>query len=152
MPASIPLGGPTGALNECIFCRIVRGRMRAAVVSETPDLLAIMDLYPATPGHLLVLPKDHIEDIHSMPEDLGARLMARTIALAKAVRRALSPAGINLIQANGAAAGQTVPHFHLHLVPRYPGDDVELRFGHGVAAAELPELEAVASKIRDLVR
>lgn len=107
-----------------------------------------MDAYPATPGHMLVLPKEHIEDIFGMPAELGARVMATAIFLATAVKRRLSPAGLNLVQANAAAAGQTIPHFHLHLVPRYVGDGVALQFGHDTTPADAAELERLASLIR----
>lgn len=133
---------------RCVFCNIAQGVLPAVVVSDTPEFLAIMDLYPATRGHILILPKQHIENLYGMPEDLAARLMALATALAKVVQRQLAPAGMNLIQANGAAAGQTIDHFHLHLVPRYVGDGVSLRFGHGATPADRAELETIAAVIR----
>ena len=135
--------------ENCIFCRIVQRLIPAVVLSETDDLLAIMDLYPATRGHALVLPKEHIPDIYSMSEELAGRLFGQTTALAKALQRRLAPAGMNLVQANGAAAGQTISHFHLHLVPRYPGDGVFIQFGHGAVAASFADLEKIASLIRE---
>ena len=76
-----------------------------------------------------------------MPDDLGAHIMKVAIKIAKAVKSQLSPDGLNLIQANEMAAGQTIPHFHLHIVPRYKHDGVTLRFGHGDIPADLNELE-----------
>ncbi len=107
-----------------------------------------MDLYPATPGHILVLPKQHIENIYTLPYDLGAHIMRVAINISQAVKRQLSPDGLNLIQANELAAGQTIPHFHLHIVPRYKNDAVVLRFGHGNRPAHQDELELLAGKIR----
>ncbi len=135
-------------LSGCTFCRIVRGESPAAVVASSDEIIAIMDLFPASRGHVLVLPKAHIEDIYALPEALAARLMACATAIAKALRDQLAPAGLNLIQANGEAAGQTIHHFHLHLVPRYPGDRVEVRFGHGDRPAEMEALVSLAAQLR----
>jgi histidine triad (HIT) family protein len=107
-----------------------------------------MDLFPATPGHVLVFPKQHIEDIFSLPEDLASRIMVTATRIAKVIKQRLSPAGLNLIQSNDLAAGQTIPHFHLHIVPRYKDDQVVLRFGHGSAPARTEELERTALMIR----
>jgi len=118
------------------------------VVLEDTDILVVMDLYPATPGHLLVLPKKHIETIYEVPADLGARIMTTAVLAAKAIKEKLSPDGLNLIQANEAAAGQTIPHFHLHIVPRYKGDTVLLQFGHGSVPEKVNELERIASLLK----
>jgi histidine triad (HIT) family protein len=134
--------------SDCVFCRIVSGLLPAAVVSETPTLLAIMDRYPATRGHMLILPKQHIENLYGMPDQLAASLMAQATALAKVMQRQLAPAGLNLIQANGTPAGQTIEHFHMHLVPRYANDGVSLHFGHGEAPADMDALESIASVLR----
>jgi len=133
--------------KNCPFCRLVRHELNAVVVHEDDEILAIMDLYPATPGHILVLPKRHIENIYVMPADLGARIMATAIAVAKAIKQKVSPDGLNLIQSNELAAGQTIPHFHLHIVPRYNGDPVSLRFGHDSVPAKINDLEKEASLI-----
>lgn len=111
-----------------------------------------MDLYPATPGHLLILPKPHIENIYDMPVEIGALIMETAIVLAKAIKQQLNPAGLNLIQSNGVAAGQDIFHFHLHLVPRYENDLVSLKFGHGKIPADINELRQIAEKIRVCAR
>ncbi|MFA5056034.1 MAG: HIT domain-containing protein [Dehalococcoidia bacterium] len=134
--------------NNCPFCKMVKHELSPVVVQEDDEILAIMDLYPATPGHVLVLPKRHIEDIYAMPSDTGARIMAVAVSIAKAIMEQLSPSGLNLIQANGAAAGQTISHFHLHMVPRYRDDSVTLRFGHGDTPETIEELEQIASLLR----
>jgi histidine triad (HIT) family protein len=134
--------------EDCPFCRMARHELDHVAVLEDREVLAIMDLFPATPGHVLVLPKKHIETLYEMPPDLGARLMATAITMAKAIREKLSPVGVNLIQSNEAAAGQTVPHFHLHVVPRYRGDPVTLQFGHGNTPERVGELERVASLLK----
>ena len=123
-------------------------RSDCVVVYEDEDIMVIMDLYPATPGHLLILPKRHIETIYAMPADLGAHIMNTALLMAKTIKEKLSPEGLNLIQANGDAAGQTIPHFHLHLVPRYKDDPVILRFGHENIPAKINELERIASILK----
>ena len=133
--------------RDCPFCKIVRHEIPAVVVQENDDLLAIMDLFPATPGHILILSKQHVENIYLMPIDLGTRIMATAIYVAKAIKQQLSPDGLNLIQSNDLAAGQTIPHFHLHIVPRYNGDAVSLRFGHSAVPTKINDLEKVARLI-----
>ena len=126
---------------------MIQHRSGAVVVHEDEEILAVMDRYPATPGHVLVLPKEHIENIYAIPAELGARIMATAIAVAKAIKQKISIDGLNLIQSNGVVAGQTIPHFHLHIVPRHNGDPVSLRFGHGNVPAKINDLEKVASLI-----
>jgi histidine triad (HIT) family protein len=127
---------------------MAKHELKPVVVHEDDEILAIMDLYPATPGHVLILPKQHIEDIFAMPSETGARIMAVAVSIAKVIMEQLHPSGLNLIQANGAAAGQTISHFHLHMVPRYRDDSVTLRFGHGDTPEAIGELERIASLLR----
>jgi histidine triad (HIT) family protein len=118
------------------------------IVFEDNEILAVMDLFPATPGHVLMIPKRHIENIYLMPAEIGAHIMEVSIAVARAIKQQLAPDGLNLIQANEAEAGQTIPHFHLHIVPRYKGDPVVLQFGHGTAPAKVDELKRVAFLVK----
>jgi histidine triad (HIT) family protein len=134
--------------EDCSFCKMARHELEHVAVLEDREVLAIMDLYPATSGHGLVLPKKHIETLYEIPADLGARLMTTAIMVAKAIKEKLYPDGLNLIQSNEAAAGQTVPHFHLHIVPRYKGDPLRLQFGHGNTPEKVTELERVASLLK----
>jgi histidine triad (HIT) family protein len=106
-----------------------------------------MDLFPAPPGHILVLPRQHIENIHLMSVDSGARIMATTITVAKAIKQQLSRDGLNLIQSNQLAAGQTIPHFHPHIAPRYGGEQVFLRFDHGDVPAKFADPKHLASLV-----
>ena len=138
--------------EDCPFCKMVRHELNHVMVQEDTDILVIMDLYPATPGHMLVLPKQHIETIYAMPSDVGAHIMNTAIVVAKSIQQRLSPDGLNLIQSNEVAAGQTVPHFHLHIVPRYRGDTVLLRFGHGKISEKIAELERIASLVKSELR
>jgi histidine triad (HIT) family protein len=134
--------------KDCPFCKMVKHELHAVVVQEDNDILAIMDLYPATPGHTLVFPKQHVENIYLMSADLGARIMVTAIAIARSIKQQLSPCGLNLIQSNELVAGQTIPHFHLHIVPRYKDDLVYLKFGHEHIPAKMVELEQIGSRIR----
>jgi histidine triad (HIT) family protein len=113
-------------VSDCIFCAIVAGEAPSHTVDSDERTVSFMDINPATPGHALVVPKRHAENIHDIdPDDLSAVAVAAQ-RLADRMRTALEPAGINLIQANGRAAFQTVFHFHMHVVPRYAGDGITM--------------------------
>ena len=139
---------PVSRTDPCLFCSLASHQTEAAIVCEDPTVLAVMDLYPATKGHAMVFPRRHVEDIYSMPEDLASRIMAIAIDVAKSIRLAMSPDGLNLVQANGSAAGQTNRHFHLHVIPRYHGDRVSLRFGRTALPESLENLRKTAALVR----
>ena len=110
---------------DCPFCEIVRREDRDAREIYRDDLtVAFFPTEPATLGHTLVIPREHIRDIWSLGADLAAAIGATTLRVAGAVRDALSPDGLNVIQSNGEAATQTVPHLHVHVVPRWADDKV----------------------------
>jgi histidine triad (HIT) family protein len=112
--------------EHCIFCKIVAGDLPATIVDEDERTLAFMDINPATRGHALVIPRAHVTDLHEIgADDLQACSLAAR-RLADRMRERLGADGINLINSCGAAAWQTVFHFHLHVVPRYVGDPLEL--------------------------
>ncbi len=116
---------PTGS-EDCIFCKIVAGELPATIVDEDERTLAFMDINPATRGHALVIPRTHAKDLHAIgAEDLQACAIAAQ-RLAIRVRERLGADGVNLINSCGSAAWQTVFHFHMHVVPRYVGDPLEL--------------------------
>jgi histidine triad (HIT) family protein len=107
---------------ECVFCSIRDGQVPAVVVAEDERALAIMDINPINDGHMLVIPKAHAATIFEIAEEdlIAAIRLAKRIATG--IRKELAPDGLNLIQNNGAAASQSVPHFHLHLIPRWVDD------------------------------
>lgn len=107
---------------DCIFCRIVAGHAPAWRVYEDDAAVAFLDISPATPGHSLVVPRRHAPDIWSLSEDEAMRVMRAVHRVAAKLRARLRPRGMNVTQSNGAAAGQDVFHYHVHVVPRY-GDD-----------------------------
>ena len=111
-------------MSDCDFCGIVQGEQDAEVVLRTDEVVAFLPLKPATLGHTLIVPVQHIADIWVMTPSVGARLAEATTALAHAVRDAYAPGGLNIVQSNGAIATQTVPHLHVHVVPRYSSNDL----------------------------
>ena len=123
---------------QCIFCSIVAGEMDAQRVYEDDRLLVFMDAFPAAEGHLLLVPKRHAKDIFEMDVDDLRALIALSRDVAQAIRSALAPDGIGVHQLNGAAAGQTVFHYHMHLIPRKQGE------GSGMHGRERGEREALA--------
>lgn len=130
---------------DCIFCRIVNGEAAASIVAETAGALAFMDINQPVPGHVLVIPKAHIQDIYALDAGTGAEVFALTIEVAKAVKVALHADGLNLFQANERAGQQDVFHFHMHIMARYVGDRDRVHLGwhpHLPARAELDELAA----------
>jgi len=106
----------------CIFCSIAAGSIPAYIVYEDEILLAIMDAFPETKGHVLILPKAHAENLYDLPEATAAAILPLAQKLAQKINTAFHPDGIKIIQNNGKAAGQVVMHYHLHLIPRYEND------------------------------
>lgn len=107
----------------CEFCEIVAKEEPARIVMRSKKVVAFFPLEPATVGHTLVIPTDHIPDIWALDDDMTAKILTEaTLRVARAVRAALSPDGLNIIQSNGPAATQTVQHLHVHVVPRWAGD------------------------------
>lgn len=129
-----------------IFSKIVRGEIPSTKVYEDEHTLAFMDINPAARGHVLVICKEEYPDIFALPEDLLLATARTTQHVARALRDALRPDGINIIQNNGAAAGQVVFHYHVHLIPRWDGDSA-VRLWRP-QAADQHELQTVAEQIR----
>lgn len=131
---------------ECIFCAIVEGKIPSAKVYEDEHVFAFMDIAPANPGHLLIIPKQHYRNIFDMPAEVGSKIMEAAVPLAAALRKALNPDGLNLFQSNEAAGFQTVFHFHLHLIPRWEGDP--LRLPWKPSEGDIAEINNIATKIQ----
>ena len=134
---------------ECIFCAIVAGKIPSAKVYENDYVFAFMDIAPANPGHLLIIPKEHYRNIFDMPAEVGSKIMEAAVLLAAAIREALNPDGLNLFQSNEAAGFQTVFHFHLHLIPRWEGDPLRLPWKPSEGSIE--EIGQIAAKIREIL-
>lgn len=133
--------------KDCIFCRIVAGEIPSVGVCEDDRTVAFMDINPANRGHVLVVPKAHGANIFEVaPEDLAAAaLMAQRVA--QAVQAAMAPDGINLLQANGPGAAQSVPHFHLHVLPRRLADGLAMNWS--LHPGNRDDIRAAAEAIRD---
>ena len=110
-------------MSECLFCKIINGDIPSLKVYEDEHVFAFMDIMPLTKGHTLLIPKTHCKDLFEMPEDVARNLYAAAPKVANAIKAAFQPAGMNTVNNNGAAAGQTVFHYHLHLIPRYDEAD-----------------------------
>jgi histidine triad (HIT) family protein len=111
-------------VESCVFCSIVSGTAPAEFVLQDESVVAFMDLHPATEGHVLVLPRRHARDLWEIAEEEAERVMTASLQVARMIRQAFAPDGINLVHASGAAAWQDVFHFHMHVIPRYNGDSL----------------------------
>lgn len=112
--------------EDCIFCKIARGEIPCATVFESDSCIAFLDIAPVSPGHTLVMPKDHFETLMDLPPELGTDLLGALGKISQAIMEVTKADGLNVIQNNHAAAGQVVPHAHFHLIPRHLGDGHEL--------------------------
>lgn len=135
------------AAADCIFCRIVAGESPCETIFEDAATLAFMDINPVHDGHCLVIPKAHHADLFDMPPELLGRVAAVAAKVAHAVDAELRPAGLNLLQANGAAAGQSVFHLHIHVLPRRTGDG--LLFNWDPRPGDPARIAAIAARLRE---
>ena len=130
---------------DCIFCKIIAGEVPSLKLYEDDRVFAMMDINPFDDGHRLVITKAHAENLlNADPDDLAAVLPAAQ-KICRAVEAALEPEGVNVVQANGSAAGQTVYHFHTHIFPRRLDDGAMLNWGH--TPGDMGRIEAVYNKI-----
>ncbi len=111
-------------MDDCIFCRLVRGELPISKIHEDEHTLSFLNIVAAHPGHGLVIVKPHVENIYDLDDTLAAAVFQATTRLARAVKAATGCEGVTLFQANEAAGGQTVFHFHIHVLPRYKGDEL----------------------------
>lgn len=118
-------------MENCIFCKIANGEIPAATLYEDENFRVILDLGPASKGHALILPKSHAANIYELSDEMAAKAMILAKKMATAMTAALKCDGFNIVQNNGECAGQTVFHFHMHLIPRYKGDQVGITWNPG---------------------
>ena len=131
--------------DDCIFCKISAGTAPAVKIFEDEHTLAFMDIFPASKGHSLVISKAHYENLLEITPALLSAVALASQRLAQAIHSALEPDGMRVTQFNGAAAGQTVFHYHVHVRPIYQGQDAR---SHGHSQADPKELETIAAQIR----
>ncbi|MCB6416349.1 HIT family protein [Dorea acetigenes] len=117
--------------ENCIFCKIANGEIPSTTVYEDDDFRVILDLSPASKGHALILPKEHYANLYELPDEAASKVLIVAKNVVAKMTKALGCDGYNLVQNNGEAAGQTVFHFHMHLIPRYKEDQVGLGWKMG---------------------
>lgn len=111
---------------DCIFCKIISGQIPSATVYENSEFKVILDRFPSNSGHILILPKEHSENIFEIDPELAGRLFKLAVQISGIMKNTLKFESMNVLQNNGVLAGQTVPHFHLHLIPRYENDNINI--------------------------
>ncbi len=130
---------------DCIFCKIAAGEIPSRALYEDDDFKVILDLEPATKGHALILPKCHADNLYELPDDIAEKVLKLAKQMAVNMTEKLDADGFNLIQNNGTVAGQTVHHFHMHLIPRYADDGQDINWEKSQPSSE--ELDAVKEQI-----
>jgi len=136
--------------TDCVFCAIVEGKAPAEVVYRDEATMAFMDINPATSGHVLVIPRQHIQDIFEIDEESAAAVMRSAVRVARALVAAVRPDGCNLVQASGRAAFQSVYHFHVHVIPRWWDDGLKRPWRP--VPGETAAIRATASLIREHIK
>lgn len=123
--------------ENCIFCKIAAGEIPSATIYEDDDFRVILDIEPASKGHALILPKEHYANLYELPEELASKALIVAKKVVASMTEIVGCDGYNVLQNNGEVAGQTVFHFHIHLIPRYKEDDVTIAWSQGKLTDEL---------------
>ncbi len=134
--------------DNCIFCKIANGEIPSATLYEDEDFRVILDLGPASKGHALILPKEHYANLYELSDELAAKAMVLAKRMIIKMQKVLNCDGYNVVQNNGETAGQTVFHFHMHLIPRYEGDNVGLGWHMGELTDE--DREDILAKLKEM--
>ncbi len=113
-------------MEECLFCKIVKGELPSSKIYEDEDTLAFLDLFPVNKGHSLVIPKEHYETIFDVPSDILSKVSSVMKNVADAVKKGVNADGISIAQSNGKDAGQVISHIHFHIMPRFKDDGLKL--------------------------
>lgn len=116
--------------TNCIFCKIAAGEIPSATIYEDNAFRVIMDISPASKGHAIILPKSHAADVMELSEEDAGKVFVVAKKVATAIKEEFQCDGVNILQNNGEAAGQTVFHFHMHIIPRYKEDEVTIKWAH----------------------
>ena len=133
--------------NNCIFCKIANGEIPSKTLYEDEEFRVILDLAPATKGHALILPKSHYKNLYELPDETAAKVMKLAKQMATIMTEKLGCDGFNIVQNNNEVAGQTVFHFHMHLIPRYENDNQRISWNPLEMTQD--ELEAVKNQITE---
>ncbi|SHO53847.1 HIT family protein [Anaerocolumna xylanovorans] len=139
-------------INNCVFCSIIGHEIPSATIYEDEKVIAILDIAPSAKGHTVLIPKNHSRDIFELPEEEAAHIFTVAKKIAGALKEELNCDGINILQNNGKTAGQTVFHFHVHVIPRYEDDTVKLTWTPGeYREGEMQKLaETLTKKVSEL--
>lgn len=135
-------------MEKCIFCKIIKGEIPCNKVYEDENNFVFLDVNPINPGHTLLIPKEHYENIHEMPDELLEKTMPVVKKIADAIKSAVGATGINIGQNNGASAGQAVFHYHMHIIPRFENDGLKHWPGKPYM---LGEAEEITEKIKSVL-
>jgi len=133
--------------DDCIFCKIIKGDIPCVKLYEDDDTLAFMDINPANRGHALAIPKSHEPNLFEARDETLAVTIATAKKVARAVQETVQPDGINLVQANGPGAAQSVFHLHLHVVPRFDDDDLRMNWGVPPKPGDMDEIKSLGERI-----
>jgi len=134
-------------MDDCVFCKIIAGQLPAAVVYRDETVMAFMSLQQLTEGHTLVIPIQHVKDIYELPNELAGPLLNTAARIARAIKREFKADGVWVSQFNEPAAGQSVFHYHVHVIPRYLSDGI-LRNFRLPAPSTMTTLQALAERVR----
>jgi len=141
-------------MEDCVFCNIVKAESPESLVYSDEKTIALMDIQPVNPGHVLVIPKAHVAGLTDLDEKTGEHVFKVGMRVANAIKRSgIKCEGVNLLLSDGRAAFQEIFHVHLHVIPRFEGDNLRISFGrkYGVRP-ERTELDTIAAKIRNALR
>ena len=136
--------------DDCIFCKLANGVIPTNSLYEDDVVKVIFDAGPASSGHVLILPKEHFDNVYALDDDTAAHVFQVAVKVAKALKEGLNLEGLNIVQNNGEIAGQTVFHFHMHIIPRYKGDTVNVGWKPGEVTDE--EIEKIKSLVCTRIR
>lgn len=141
-------------MEDCVFCHIIEGIAPASIAYTDEKVVAIMDIQPVNPGHVLIIPQAHVAQLSELNEETGAHMFKIAMHIAKVLRHSnIRCEGVNLFLADGEAAFQDVFHVHLHVIPRFRGDGFEIKVGpHYGLKPDRKELDGIAEKIRKAMR
>ncbi|HBI04196.1 MAG TPA: HIT family protein [Paenibacillaceae bacterium] len=135
---------------NCIFCKIIQGDIPSAKVYEDEHILAFIDISQVTEGHTLIIPKEHKQDIFALTPEIAQNLFKALPMLANGIKAAFNPLGLNIVNNNGEAAGQTVFHYHVHLIPRYGKQDgFSAKWANNMDKYTAENYQAIAGKIKE---
>lgn len=125
--------------NNCIFCKIANGEIPSSTLYEDEKVRVILDISPASKGHALILPKEHYANLYEISDEMASHVIKTAKKMAKKMQEELGAEGLNVVQNNGELAGQTVFHYHMHLIPRYQGDKVNVKWEPGELSEAMRE-------------